>query len=89
LAKSNPETFLRNVAGTLSNLGTLYSDTHRSSEAENAFGEALESYKQLAKNNPAAFNPYLAIVAKNYAILLRANGRKTEAEQVESQAANP
>ena len=48
------------MAGTLNNLGNLYHDSQRLKEAEAAHREALDIRRQLAKTNPAAYQPDVA-----------------------------
>src|SRR5260370_18780154 len=49
------------MATTLHNLGTLYHTTGESAKALETFKEALEIRRPLAKNNPRAYLPDLAI----------------------------
>jgi hypothetical protein len=44
----------------LSNLASLYMDTHRIKESEETFKEALGIFRELAKANPAAYQPNVA-----------------------------
>ncbi len=46
---------------TLHNLGTLVTaDSRRRNEAEKYYQEALKTYRELAKNNPTIYLPYVA-----------------------------
>ena len=54
---------------TLNNLAILYRDTQRMKEAEAAYQEALDIRRQLAKTNPAAYQPDVAETLNNLAIL--------------------
>ena len=59
---------------TLNNLAGLYSNTERMKDAEDAYKEALETYRQLANTNPAAYQLYVAFTLNNVALLeLRAD----------------
>jgi tetratricopeptide (TPR) repeat protein len=49
------------VAATLNNLGELYGNTGRSSEAEKALTEALAIKRDLAVRDPGAYRPTLPI----------------------------
>ncbi len=68
------------VADTLNNLGLLYRDTQRMKEAEEAYREALSTYRKLARANPAAYLLYVAATLNNLAILYRDTQRMKEAE---------
>ena len=52
LAKSSPVAYLPDLAGTLNDLGVLYSKTQRSAEAEQAYVEARDTFRKLAEANP-------------------------------------
>ena len=66
---------------TLNNLAILYRDTQRLQEAEEAYQEALMTYRQLAKANAAAYLPNVATILNNLAILYRQTQRLQEAEE--------
>jgi hypothetical protein len=55
LVKTNPDTYLSEMAMTLNSLGLLYSDNNAHTKAQNAYEEALEIYRTLAKTNPEAY----------------------------------
>ncbi|MCX6580055.1 MAG: tetratricopeptide repeat protein [Candidatus Aminicenantes bacterium] len=57
------------MATTLNNLGNLYSNTTRFTEAEKAYVEALEIYRQLAATNLSAYLPDVANTLNNLGIL--------------------
>ncbi len=82
LAKNNPVVYLRNVAATLNNFGTLVEqDNQRREEAEIYYTEALALYRQLAKDNPAMYLPDMAMTLNNFGVLLMAdNQRHKDAE---------
>ena len=48
---------LSDVARTLHNLGSLYSETHRFAEAEAAYQEALALRRQVAQEQPGPPHP--------------------------------
>ena len=77
LAKDNPVIYLPNIAATLNNLGLLYSESKRPSEAEKAFREAVEIQRDKLKDNPAA----LALTFNNLANFYRDNNRLDDAEK--------
>src|SRR5271157_6019076 len=74
------------VAMTLNNLAALYSATQRMKEAEEAYREALSTYRQLAQANPEAYLPYVAGTLNNLAILYSATQRMKEAEEAYREA---
>jgi len=82
LAAANPAAYLPDLAGTLNNLGVLYSDTQRLADAETAFVEARDIRRELAAANPIVFLPKLANVSNNLRILYRDSGRADEADEV-------
>ncbi len=45
------------MAATLNNLGVFYGDTLQLTEAAEAYGEALQIYRELAEANPSAHRP--------------------------------
>ena len=82
LAKDNPAVYLPSVAATLNNLGMLYSESKRTSEAEKAYREAVEIRRGQAKDKPAD----LALSLNNLANLYRENQRLDEAEKAYREA---
>jgi tetratricopeptide (TPR) repeat protein len=56
LAKTNPDTYLSEIAMTLNSLGLLYSDNNAHTKAQSAYEGALEIYRTLAKTNPDSVN---------------------------------
>ena len=54
---------------TLNNLGNLYRATQRLSESEQAYQEALTTYRQLVQANPQAYLPNVALTLNNLGIL--------------------
>ncbi len=71
---------------TLNNLGTLYSDTTRLTEAEKVYAEALGIYRKLAATNPDAYLPDVAMTLNNLGVLYKNTTRLTEAEKVYADA---
>src|SRR5664280_3418439 len=69
------------VAATLNNLAVLYRDTQRMKEAEEAYREALSTYRELAQANPEAYLPYVATTLNNLANLYSDTQRRKEAEE--------
>jgi tetratricopeptide (TPR) repeat protein len=63
----------------MSNLG-------RREEALTAITEAVETYRQLARANSAAFEPDLAMALNNHAAALRTLGREQEAASAAEEA---
>lgn len=70
----------------LTNLGNLYAATQRPKEAESTFAESLTIFRQLAKDNPAAHLPDLAMTLDCFGLLYRDTQRPKEAEAMLSQA---
>ena len=67
-------------------LGLLYSDNHVFQKAEILYQEALEICRRLAKDNPAAYEPDVAIICNNLANLLSDISRYDEAEKLYREA---
>lgn len=80
LAKSNPKTFLPDVAHTLNNLAVLSSAKNEVEKAQREYEEALEIRRTLAKINPEAFLPDLAITLNNLANLHHAKNELDQAQ---------
>ncbi len=74
------------MATTLNNLGNLYGDTQRLKESEQAFQEALQIRRELAKSNPTAYQPYVAQTLNNLGILYITTGRPKESAVVLEEA---
>jgi|WetSurMetagenome_2_1015567.scaffolds.fasta_scaffold07458_8 tetratricopeptide (TPR) repeat protein len=74
------------VANTLNNLGTLYSDTQRLKEAEHTYQEALDIRRTLAKTNPQTYLPDVAITLNNLGLLYSYTQRLKEAEHTYQEA---
>ena len=67
-------------------LGILYSENHAFLKAEQLHREALEIYRRLAQENPAVYEPDLAMSCNNLANLLGNLNQKEEAEQLYREA---
>ena len=67
---------------TLNNLGILCGDTQRLQNAEVAFTEALGCYRELVRENAAAYLPDMAMTLNNLAILYTLTDRLRDAEVV-------
>jgi tetratricopeptide (TPR) repeat protein len=62
-------------------------DSSRRTEAESLYSEALTTYRQLAKENPAVYLPDVAMTLNNLGILVSDDSsRRTEAESLYSEA---
>ena len=81
LSKQNPEAYKPDVAMTLNNLGTLFSDTNKLKQAQAHYEEALKLYQDLAKQNPEAYNSYVAMTLNNLVILYLELKKKGDAEK--------
>jgi len=84
--ESQPGAYLPDVAMTLNNLASLYSDTQRRKAAEEAYQEALSTYRELAKANPEAYLPNVATTLNNLASLYSATQRRKAAEEAYQEA---
>src|SRR5260370_7359840 len=74
------------MATTLHNLGTLYHTTGESAKALETFKEALEIRRPLAKNNPRAYLPDLAITLASLGDLYLEVQNLNQAERALKQA---
>ncbi len=77
LAKQYPDVYLPSVAATLNNLGMLYNESKRTSEAEKAFREAVDILRSQGKADPAS----LALSLNNLANLYRDSQKMDDAEK--------
>jgi len=57
MAKTNPQAYLPDVGRALNNLGNLYRDTQRLTESADAYSEALQIGRTLAKASPQIYLP--------------------------------
>jgi tetratricopeptide (TPR) repeat protein len=74
------------VAGTLNNLGTLYSDTNAHAQAREVYERALEIYEKLARDNPKAYLPYVATTLNNLGTLYSDTNAHAQAREVYERA---
>ncbi len=74
------------LAMTQNNLGILYGKLRRFAEAETAYIEALDAYKELATMIPDAYLPTMAIIQNNLGAIYSDLGRFAEAETVYQEA---
>jgi len=70
----------------LTDLGNLYADTTRLTEAEKVYTEALISWRKLVATNPAAYLPNVAMTLNNLGNLYYKTTRLTEAEKAYAEA---
>ena len=75
-------------ATTLNNLGALYRDTQRLKESADAYAEALQIRRDLAKANPQAYLPDVAATLNNLGILYGAEGETAASAGACNEAAN-
>ncbi len=73
-------------AKTLNNLGLLYSDQNKNSEAMKAYQEALSIRRELVKKNRDIYNPDLANTLNNLAVLYRVQNKNSEAMKMYEEA---
>ena len=76
LAKSRPDVFLPDLAGSFNNLGQCLSELGRREEALTAAGEGKDIYRELAKWRPDVFLPNLAGSLNNLGAFLSELGRR-------------
>jgi len=79
LAKSRPDVFLPDLAGSLNNLGNRLGELGRREEALAATEEAVKIRRELAKSRPDVFLPDLAGSLNNLGNRLGELGRREEA----------
>ena len=70
---AEPAAYEPYVATTLNNLGIVYADTQRVANADSAYREALDIRRRLAKENPAAYDPYVSEDALQHGKSLRSH----------------
>ena len=71
---------------TCNNLGVLLKNTNRKEEAETFYREALDIRRDLARDNPAAYEVKVAETGENLADLFMGTGREKEAETLYREA---
>jgi tetratricopeptide (TPR) repeat protein len=86
LAKRNPDAFNSYLAGTLNNLGILYSELKEFGKAEEYYERNLQIYKVLVKRNPDAFNFGLSEALNDYGNLYRDKIQIEKAKQFYKEA---
>lgn len=64
-AYTDPETYMPNVAYTLSNLGNLHVATHDYEKAEAELKEALDLFRGLSKTQPYEFRSFVSLALNN------------------------
>ncbi len=77
---------LADRARTLNNLGNLDRLENRNDESRQHTQRALEIYRQLSRENPAAYLPYVAAALNNLGALNRLQNRLEEARQDDEEA---
>lgn len=77
---------LVNVAAVLNNLGNLYRDENRTTQARDAYEEALTIYRALGKIKPDVYLPYVATILNNIGILDSTENHKAEAHRAYDEA---
>ena len=75
--KSKP---IDKVANSLFNIGNSLHEINHFTQAEPYYLKAYKKYRQLAKDNPDTYNPYLTNALENLAILHKNTNRHQEAE---------
>jgi tetratricopeptide (TPR) repeat protein len=65
---------------TLNNFAVLYRAKGQNTQAETAYNEALEIYRNLSQTNPDVSLPDVAMTLNNLANLYSAKGQNTQAE---------
>ena len=66
---------------TLNNLGILHKNTNDLKQAQDYYEEALEIYRDLAKQNPEAYKPDVAMTLNNLVIPYLELKKKGDAEK--------
>jgi tetratricopeptide (TPR) repeat protein/nucleoside phosphorylase len=83
---SQNESVLGEKARLLNNLGNMLSEQGRREEALDATSQATTLYRDLAKRNPEAFRPALAMNVNNLGNMLSELGRRDEALKAAEEA---
>jgi hypothetical protein len=79
LATTHPDSFLPNLARSLSNLGSMLRDLRRHQDALAATAEAVRIGRHLVAARPDAFLHELAGTLSNLSVMLNDNGRCEDA----------
>ena len=66
---------------TLNNLGALFHKHNEPKQAKDYYQEALEKRRALAKKNPQAYNPDLAMTLNNLGLLLSNNNETKQTKR--------
>jgi tetratricopeptide (TPR) repeat protein len=74
------------LAETLNHLGVMYANTQRQKEAEDAYTQALEEYRELAKTNPSWYSPNIASTLNNLGGLYSDTSRLKESADAYAEA---
>ncbi|MDR0312499.1 MAG: tetratricopeptide repeat protein [Treponema sp.] len=74
------------IAFSCNLIAICYNGLHRFKEAEELYKKALGIRERLAKESPAAFEPYLALSCNNLALLYKTTQRYPEAEELYKKA---
>ena len=74
------------MATTLNNLGTVQSDLGEPEAAKESYNEALEIYRRLAKENPAAYDQYVATTLNNLGTVQSDLGEQEAAKESYNEA---
>lgn len=78
--EDDKETYLPNVANTLSNLGNLHVATNEYDEAEAELKEALFLFRDLSTTQPDRFTPFVSLALSNLGDCHRTTGDYANAE---------
>ncbi|SJM19255.1 hypothetical protein PGIN_13-1_00713 [Porphyromonas gingivalis] len=71
---------------TLNNLANLLSNNNEIERAKDCYQEALDIYRELAKKNPQAYNPDLAMTLNNLGVLYYQINNREGAEKAYKEA---
>ena len=78
--------YKNNIAGSLHNLAIVQKNLKHYNDAEQSYKEALSIYQLLAKDQPEAYLPDLALALGNYGNLLKQCERYPEANELYTKA---
>ncbi|MBU7029234.1 MAG: CHAT domain-containing protein [Theionarchaea archaeon] len=80
------EKYLSNVAGCWNNTGNLYEENEELNQAEKFYKKALKRYRNLEKQNPAAFAPDVATSLNNLGIFYNKREKSSQAKEAYNEA---
>jgi tetratricopeptide (TPR) repeat protein len=80
--KTDPATYLADVASTANNMGNLLNKVGERTAARELYEEALEIRRKLAKSEPGAWLPDVAMSANNLGALLHNLGERAAAKEL-------